>query len=155
MPEPEGGPEEHPLPYFPFTSGQYEVSTPGLSYVQVNAAQPENRLIQIDQNYPIYRLNKARCRQENLGKYYLAQNLNPDTQKQTLLQHLCQAYPQWFQFENGVLNCPLSGEKLQISPELSLEPHPFYLDLFDALAAQIQEDLAIWQWEGESDALAA
>lgn len=161
MPEQAGPPEQSAAPqclYLPFVSGQYDVSTLGLSYLQVNTAQPENRLIQIDQHYRAYRRNKERCRQENLGKYYLTHNLNPDTQRQvnqTLLQHLCQAYPQWFQFENGCLFCHLSGERLRISPERALLPHPMYLDLFDALAAQIQEDLAIWQLQGDSDYLAA
>lgn len=151
------------LHYAPFASGKYDVSSPGLHYLQVEAAlqadaAPEKRLFQIDRDYPLYLHNKQHCRQENLGKYYLEQDFSPASQRavnQTILEHLCKAYPQWFRWEQRVLHCLLSGDQLSISHDLELQAHPSYLSLFDALASQLQEDLAVWQLQGDQDWLAA
>jgi len=146
------------LRYFPFESGKYDVSTPGLFHLQVETETPEKRLFQIDQSYPLYLQNKALCRQENINKYYLEQDLDPACQRvvnQTIVDHLCRAYPQWFQFEQQSLNCSLSGDQLKLSAKFELQAHPLYLNLFDALASQLQEDLAIWQLQGDQDWLAA
>ena len=146
------------LRYFPFESGKYDVSTPGLIHLQVETETPERRLFQIDQNHPIYLNNKQQCRQENINKYYLEQDLNPACQRlvnQTIVDHLCRAYPQWFQFEHPILNCLLSGDQLKLSAKFELQAHSKYLNLFDALASQLQEDLAIWQLQENQDWLAA
>ncbi|MBT9547827.1 MAG: DUF3445 domain-containing protein [Candidatus Sericytochromatia bacterium] len=146
------------LRYFPFESGKYDVSTPGLFHLQVETETPEKRLFQIDQSYPLYLQNKAHCRQENINKYYLEQDLDTACQRlvnQTIVDHLCRAYPQWFQFEQQSLNCSLSGDQLKLSAKFELQEHPLYLNLFDALASQLQEDLAIWQLQGDRDSLVA
>jgi hypothetical protein len=146
------------LRYFPFESGKYDVSTPGLTHLQVEAENPEKRLFQIDQHYPLYLHNKQQCRQEDINKYYLEQDLNPACQRlvnQTIVDHLCRAYPQWFQFERQTLNCLLSGDQLKLSAKFELQEHPLYLNMFDALASQLQEDLAVWQLQGDQDWLAA
>jgi len=146
------------LCYFPFESGKYDVSTPGLFHLQVETETPEKRLFQIDQSFPHYLQNKVRCRQENINKYFLEQDLDPACQRlvnQTIVDHLCRAYPQWFQFEHQTLNCLLSGDQLNLSANFELLAHPTYINLLDALASQLQEDLAIWQLQGNHDWLAA
>ncbi|MGE3726482.1 MAG: DUF3445 domain-containing protein [Candidatus Sericytochromatia bacterium] len=146
------------LRYFPFESGKYDVSTPGLSHLLVDSVDREKRLLQIDQSFPHYLQNKVRCRQEHINKYFLEQALDPACQRlvnQTIVDHLCRAYPQWFQFEHQTLNCLLSGDQLKLSSKFELQAHPKYLNGLDALASQIQEDLAVWQLQGEQDWLAA
>jgi hypothetical protein len=146
------------LRYFPFESGKYEVSGPGLFHLQVATETAEKRLLQIDPRYPLYLQNKQQCRQENINKYYLEQDLNPACQRlvnQTIVDHLCRAYPQWFQFEQQTLYCLLSGDQLKLTAKFELQEHPLFLNLFDALASQLQEDLAIWQLQGDQDCLAA
>ena len=143
--------------YTPFVSGKYDVS-PGLNHVHIHAKSPHERLLQIDCQWPQYQQNKQACRKENIHKYYLEQALSPDTRQavqHTLIRHLCQHYPPYFQIHEQHLHCQLTGDVLPLSAPAAEFEHPKYLSLFDALAAQIQEDLAVWQLNGEQDWLAA
>jgi hypothetical protein len=52
--------------------------------------------------------------------------------------------------ESGLLDCALTGERLRFAAQGALEGadsevRPAYRDSLDALASQVQEDLAIWQ----------
>lgn len=143
------------LRYTPFDTGKYDMS-PGLSHFQLDAHNPHQRLIQLDHQYPLYRANKQRI-QANAAHWGESEFL-PETQRQVnqiLIEQLCMAYPDYFYLEPGRLVCLLSGEVLAFSPDYVLQAHPVYTTLFEALAAQIQEDLAVWQLQGERDWLAA
>lgn len=147
-----------PLSYAPYLSGRYEVSTPGLKHFQPNPTQPEQRLIQIDRQFPRYRANKEACRKTEPRQYILEQDFFSETRRQAnllLIKQLCSAYPELFQWkkEQG-LNCQLTGEFLRFGANQVLQDSP-YTNLWEALAAQIQEDLALWQVEGPKDWLAA
>jgi hypothetical protein len=146
------------LRYTPFDSGKYDMS-PGLSHFQLATDNPHQRLIQLDHQYPLYRANKQRIRADALTAHWGVSEFLSDTQRQvnqTLIEQLCAAYPQYFCLEApGRLACLLSGDLLEFSPDYVLQAHPVYSCLFDALAAQIQEDLAVWQLQGERDWLAA
>ncbi len=146
-----------PLRYTPFDSGKYEMS-PGLKHFQVNPSDPDKRLIQLDSEYPIYRTNLAACRANHFLRYYLEQDLPAATQQrvnQILIDQLCLSYPALFhQPAPGQLDCQINNEILSWNADKPWQ-HPVYTSLFDALASQIQEDLAIWQLDGQRDWLAA
>ncbi|MEZ0370568.1 MAG: heme-dependent oxidative N-demethylase subunit alpha family protein [Candidatus Sericytochromatia bacterium] len=146
------------LRYTPFDTGRYEIS-PGLSHFRVAAGDPQRRLLQLDREFPLYYANKQHCRSEQLQHHVLEADLKPETRRivnRTLIEQLCGSYPDYFWLEApGHLHCRLSGELLCFTADFELQEHPVYLNLWDALAAQVQEDLAIWQLEGERDWLAA
>lgn len=146
------------LQYTPFDAGHYDMS-PGLSFLQIEPTDPQLRLLQLDCEYALYRANKQACRQQNQARYVLEQNLPEATRQavcQILIEQLCRSYPAFFQLEQpGRLLCRLSGVTLDFSQDYILAPHPLYDSLWDALADQIQEDLAVWQWHGDHDSLAA
>lgn len=146
-----------PLRYTPFDSGKYEMS-PGLKHFQVTPSDPDKRLIQLDSEYPIYRTNIDTCRAANLSRYYLEQDLPETTRQrvnQVLIDQLCLSYPALFQQPApGQLICQLSNEHFSWNTNQAWE-HPIYTSLLDALASLIQEDLAIWQLDGQRDWLAA
>lgn len=116
-------------------------------------------MLQVDQQFADYLANKQACRLENLSKYACEQDFAQQTQQavcQTLIQHLCSAYPQFFsQPTPRQLHCQLTGEQLQFRADGQLHPHPKYQNMLDALAAQVQEDIAVWQLQAEQDWLAA
>lgn len=146
-----------PIRYTPFDAGTYAMS-PGLSHLRVEPDDPLRRLIQLDREYPAYRANKQACRAEQLSRYYLEQALPAPTRQRAnrlLIEQLCASYPSLFWREDPHrLVCRLSGERLSWGPDFDFS-HPVYASLFDALAAQMQEDLAIWQLDGDRDWLAA
>lgn len=146
-----------PLAYAPFVSGRYDVS-PGLSHMSLSAEDPHRRLIQLDREYPLYRANKEACRAQNPEAYMLEAELDPVTARlanQALIDALCAGYPDYFRLEApGRLACRLSGETLRFD-DMQLAPHPVYRQLLDALACQLQEDIAIWQARDGRDWLAA
>lgn len=145
-----------PIRYTPFDAGKYDMS-PGLSHLRIAPEDPLRRLIQLDREYPAYRANKQACRAEKLSRYSLEHALPAATRQrvnQLLIEQLCASYPAWFQRAGPQqLACRLSGDLLSWGQDGF--HHPGYTSLFDALAAQMQEDLAIWQLDGERDWLAA
>ncbi|MGV3527194.1 MAG: heme-dependent oxidative N-demethylase subunit alpha family protein [Candidatus Sericytochromatia bacterium] len=160
-------PDSHParpvchgpvLRYAPFASGTYTMS-PGLRHLQIDATDPARRLVQLDAEYPLYRANKQAIRASALARHVGTQGFDPATRQavfETLIGQLCAAYPAYFRLEApGRLHCLLSGEELVYAEDYTLAPHSVYADLWDALASQIQEDLAVWQLRGEHDSLSA
>lgn len=145
------------LRYAPFETGKYDMS-PGLSHFQLNPHHPRQRLIQLDRQYPHYRANKLHIQAEAPAAHGGTAMFLPETQRQVnqaLITQLCVAYPDYFHCASGRLTCALSGDVLDFSAHYELLPHPRYATLFEALAAQIQEDVAVWQLQGERDWLAA
>lgn len=149
--------------YFPVRAGAY-VMKAGLARLGTpfgNGASDE-RLLQLDRTWPRYRDNKLRARAESLDKYYCAvPDLDatvPRAVSGLLIDTLATDYPLHFQRERRadgaqVLHCALTGEALEFDAQLRLrncQPpsaqsrlQPPYRDTLDALACQIQEDLAI------------
>lgn len=156
-----------PAAYFPPDRGRYEVA-PGLyklGHDFGNGAR-DGRIVQIDREWLRYRAAKLQARAERLEKY-VCDAAAPRARRAAafqLLRRLLEEYPSLFRLERlpesaGRLHCALTGESLHIDGDLNLlgvaggEAEPAYVDTLDALACQIQEDLAITELDAEGDRL--
>lgn len=149
------------MKYLPFLNGTYSVA-PGLLPIAKQEFDWDQRIFQLDDQYEGYLDNKASCRQEDIHKYYLEENLSDSTGEAInafILQQLLKEEPAQFDLsetgQKSVLLNLLTGEIIiwyTESQELISKNH---LSLFDALCCQVQEDLAICQLEGNLDWLAA
>ena len=149
--------------YFPFASGRYEVKV-GLRNLGTDFgnAESDSRVFQFDKQWLEYRRQKMHSRRESLEKYVCEEGLTNAARRaifEFFLRCLSQEYPDCFRVErsrgNGlVLYCQLSGERLFFNHDLGFiraeiaegkggKPNPPYSSGFDALASQIQEDVAI------------
>lgn len=160
-----------PVRYFPISSGLYEVA-PGLSKV-LNQKGHEGRdaqIFQFDNEFHRYRENKIQCRSERLSKYLQTHEYSralSSAVNRFLARYLALEHPAYFSLqENGAartLLCHLSQEKILLNSEWELEsfesPQAMaspYSSAFDALASQVQEDVAVMtQNEEGRDWLAA
>ena len=156
--------ESRPLPeaasYFPLQAGVYDVG-PGLKDFGTDLGNEtaDQQVFQIDENFLTCRQVKLDARQERLSKYYRTQMLSSDVSISILrfiIERLTLEHPGLFQLssqsENDIaLHCKLTNETLVFDQKLRLTqvereipaPSPDYHDSLDALACQIQEDLAI------------
>lgn len=165
----------NPLPaparYSPFRNGKYEVS-PRLQALGTSFGNgaADARLLQLDTEFPAYRENKLACRRECPEKYFRTQEYDPDVSAlvaRTLLEELARDYPALFQVrpqgKEGVdVACSLTGETLRFGPGMTrvdaVGPEPIspgYADALDALACQVQEDLAVVSTQEGRDWLSA
>jgi len=154
------GPCEITLPpvaarYFPPASGKYEVK-PGLIPLGTDFGNgvADTRVFQFDAGFAEYRKVKQAARAERLGKYYQTRDFAPEVAGvvcRFIARRLAEEHPGLFAAEDQggalTLHCALSGETLRFDPEVRCvtggDAHPPYADPFDALAAQVQEDLAV------------
>ena len=141
--------------YFPLEKGLYQV-VPGLhalgtAFGNNNA---DGLIFQFDENFDHYHQTKLAARTEALKKYYCKEEL--DTHKTSIIsrfiiQQLCHESPGLFsyQYQNNQqsLHCGLTGETLVFDPRYELSEIQTasigYVDSLDALAMQVQEDLAL------------
>lgn len=131
----------------------------------------DNRVFQIDREFPGYRKNKFACRAERLGKYYATADYATDVEQAVtrfLVSRLTCEYPQLFSFDkqaDGVsaFRSLLTSEELIFDREMRLievrgadvddsdkeearvAVVPPYASAFDALCSQVQEDVAVVQ----------
>lgn len=154
-------PADLPLPahYFPFESGKYSTA-PGLHKLgtDFDNGSADSRVFQLDDQWHHYRENKESCRRENPEKYYCYLDDKPESLKAVcnfIISRLTDEYPNFFSLEKQrgsyVFQSQLSDEKLYFDQEGKLLAPAHYTNLLDALAFQVQEDLAIWQMQGEQD----
>ncbi len=141
--------------YFPLRKGRYEV-TPGLYKLGTDFGNGDDDalIFQIDANFTRYRQEKISARQERLDKYYCTDALSPTTQAyiaRFIIHQLCQKHPEFFRYEQQKdhhhLSCRLTGDELIFGPDYKLLPsrtnNQNYRDCLDALAMQVQEDMAL------------
>jgi hypothetical protein len=141
--------------YFPLLKGKYEV-TPGLHALGTDFGNGYNDtlIFQIDTNFTRYRDEKISSRKERLDKYYCLDALPPVIESyisRFIIHQLCQEHPKLFDYEQHHdhyhLFCRLTGEQLIFGSDftlLSTQPDNFgYQGCLDALAMQVQEDLAL------------
>jgi len=141
--------------YFPLDKGQYQVS-PGLHALGTDFgnSNADNLIFQFDENFDHYRQTKIAARTEALEKYYCKEELV--TKKisiinRFIIQQLCHESPDLFSYQEQnnqhYLHCELTGETLVFDPQYKLSGnHPDsirYVDGLDALAMQVQEDIAL------------
>ncbi len=148
----------NPAFYFPLKNGRYEV-TPGLfrfPHDFGNGLQ-DQKVFQFDLEFSRYRDEKLAARHEKLHKYYCLNNHAPQVSaviNRYILRNLAQEYPDYFQLKHSkseiTLDCRLTQETLRFDTNYQLVESttrypvsPEYVDGFDALACQIQEDLSV------------
>lgn len=150
-----------PLParYFPLARGRYEVR-PGLARLGTdfgNGSQ-DAQVFQLDRQFPEYRRQKLAARAEDLTKYHPpGTSLTSGSEAvvhEVIATRLAEEYPACFVLaptpEGRVLCCRLTGERLRfgadwewLGVEAARTPVPTYRSGLDALACQVQEDLAL------------
>ena len=145
-------PLNSPCHYFPFRKGIYEV-VPGLQPLGTDFGngKKDSNIFQIDQEFHSYHQNKETCRKEGIKKYVHFDEFNGDISQKIVkfcLERLVKEYPKVFHLKNGKNNQKifqnlLTKEELIFNKEFSLNSS-HYLNAFDALAFQVQEDLAVW-----------
>ncbi len=156
-----------PAFYFPIDRKLYDVS-PGLKPLGFdfgNGALDAN-LFQIDSDFARYRAEKLKSRAEDLSKYHGVDRVSPlvaQTIVSSVIDLLVKEWPQYFESvrtsrftqanaseapTSCKLICHLTGERLSFNGAYELidvvgGPTPPYLNAFDALFSQVQEDAAI------------
>ena len=149
----------NPAVYFPLAKARFTV-TPGFHLITQsfgNGAM-DARLFQIDAEYDRFRQNKVAARAERLAKYVCFSDGFAEVAPavcRLLMMRLFVEYPAYFDLTMeaggaGSLLCHLTGERLVFSPAMALlsvestEPvAPAYTNTFDALIAQVPEDVAV------------
>ncbi len=150
-----------PCEYFPFASGRYHVQV-GLSLLGTDFGNDgaDAKIFQIDRQWAHYRGVKLNGRRERLAKYVCEAQSNPGNRRAVtrfLINRLRQEHPNFFALTknkdgNRLLHCRLSDETLVFNPQYdwveAMHPAPAsisppYVSALDALACQIQEDIAV------------
>lgn len=146
--------------YFPISQGRYEVKPGLISFgSDFGNGQLDQQVFQIDSNFASYRQCKLLARDERLSKYYQTYNYSAEVAgaiAQLLVHRLTLEHPQHFHTESLANNeiafkCQLTGETLYLDADLQLQQvqtqgspvTPAYTSTLDALASQVQEDLAV------------
>jgi len=146
--------------YFPLQDGIYDVSPALKDFgVDLGNTDADQQVFQLDENFAAYRQVKLEARQERLSKYYRTQMLSAEVLTSILrfiIERLTLEHPDLFQLNSQserdiALYCKLTDETLVFDQKLRFirvnrkgqAPSPDYHDALDALACQIQEDLAV------------
>lgn len=145
--------------YFPLSSGRYEVK-PGLMPFGTDFGNGllDRQVFQLDDHFPHYRQMKLLARAERLSKYYQTCNYSETVAGaivQMIVDRLVQEHPRSFWVEplgedEFALHSRLTGERICLNLDGQLlqamgedSVMPPYRSALDALAAQVQEDLAV------------
>ena len=145
-----------PARYFPPAGGKYRIE-PGLSKFgkDFGNGAADAQVFQIDDQLPDYRAAKLAARRERLGKYFQTRDLATEVAAAVtrfMIGRLTAEYPRLFERHDGqrhiTLACRLTGEVLEFDDSMRLvrcdaRPSPPYACALDALACQVQEDMAV------------
>lgn len=154
-----------PPRYVPFISGTYTL-TAGLHTLERsfgNAAH-DGHVFQFDSLFGRFRANLARIRERSLADYLGMSSCSDDVLgavAEFMMHHLVKEHPEYFRLETDSashrLTCLLTKEILEFDTVFALRNarQVPYESAFDALASQVQEDLAIVVLEEGRDRLAA
>lgn len=150
-----------PARYFPIRNNRYEVGA-GFSPLGTNFGNGEQDGLhfQFDNRFHPYRDSKLTARQERLDRYYITSSDGAGLQPMVvtwLLRTLEHEAAQYFRIGKGeggrqVLDCRLTGAQLVFEPGegyaggCTVQPAP--RDGIDALACQVQEDIAVMTLDG-------
>ncbi len=149
-----------PAHYFPLKQGRYQVSA-GLCELgkDFGNGRQDGQIFQLDSLFDPYHQAKQQARSEQLAKYYPDSALTPAAMarvQQFVITRLIAEYPQYFELTQEEstwhLHCALTATVLTFDQSLEnlinvqapdiVVP---YRDGLDALACQVQEDLALVQ----------
>lgn len=161
-----------PASYFPLTRGRYEVAA-GLTRLGTDLGNgaADGLIFQFDRDWAHYRAAKLASRAESRAKYVCRAEFPLAIEREALrmvIQRLVLEHPLNFaqtpRAGNGCeLHCALTGDVLTFNRLMELDAvrygapvDPPYGDGWDALACQVQEDLALDQvMDDGSDRLVA
>jgi len=153
----------HSAHYYPYASGVYD-TRPGLYKLgtDLGNGMADTRIFQPDRYWKQYRANKEACRRENFDKYVCYHRQESDILGKIglfIAEKLCQEQPQLYSTEEHgrytIFSSTLSREHITFDPSGRLTDNCTYANLWDAMAFQVQEDIAIWQFDGERDWMSA
>jgi hypothetical protein len=145
--------------YFPPAVGRYEVK-PGLVRFgkPLGGGVADEHVFQIDATFPRFRANKLASRAERFGKYVRTHRLEPRVEAAVVnfvVGRLIREHPDLFTFDAGTLASALTGDVLSFEGDFELcctetrdRVEPPYQSALDAVASQVQEDLAIVSTDG-------
>ncbi len=147
--------------YLPFLDGKYSVAPALQPLAKVETAY-DKLIFQVDDKYQDYIENKVHCRREDISKYYGERNLPALTaaavNKFIVLQLVTEHNGRFTYTElNGLhklCNAATQNILLWHDDWIAIKNEQ-YTSLFDGLASQVQEDVAICQLAGDKDWLAA
>jgi hypothetical protein len=134
-----------PPDYFPPEGGRYEVK-PGLVRFgkSLGGGTADAHVFQIDASFPHYHEAKLAARSERLGKYFQTDRFDAHVARTIvdfIVTRLVAEHPAHFAHDGDRLHCGLTGDVVSLdSPDART---------FDALAMQVQEDLAVMRAEGD------
>ncbi len=140
-----------PAVYFPLAHGRYEVAA-GLKPLGTDFGHGarDHHVFQFDDQFALYRGAKQEARRERLSKYFQTQRFEPPVAQAVtawILDRLVHEHPALFNRtvtdQQTLLTCTLTGETLRFDRELTLGTPSSYSSALDALAMQIQEDMAV------------
>jgi dimethylamine monooxygenase subunit A len=148
--------------YFPFASGRYEVA-PGLARFgkDFGNGAADHHVFQIDDEFSRYRATKLAGRRECFDRYICEARMSDEVRAAVaafiIERLLCEHAGEFHQdAEDGGfrLHCKLTGERLRFDAagglvDADADVRPAYRDALDALACQIQEDLAVVRSDAE------
>jgi hypothetical protein len=126
--------------YFPLRHGRYDIA-PGLNRFgkELGGGAADEKAFQFDRTFPHFRAEKLTARTERLEKYFCTTDLASATVMDVsvfIVRRLLAEHPRLFRETPGGLYCALTNETLDIG-------HGHVPRALDALACQVQEDLAI------------
>lgn len=151
-----------PARYFPFTSGKY-TTEPGLHKLNTDFGNgnADQRIFQLDAMWPHFAENKRHCRSENIDKYYKVHQLKESTAQQLtrfIIDQLMRHYPSLFSLVKSNKHTTfinrLNQESISFDYHYHLVGESKFVSTLDALASQVQEDMAVWQLDGNADWMA-
>ena len=154
-----------PAVYTPFDSGTYKIA-PGLIPLgrPLGNGLVDKLVFQFDREFDAFRKNTCEARADDIGKYYGVSEFTRSVQAAVLSYIVCQVaieHPQCFTAEQRQgttrLDCTQTSETLLFDQAFNLLPESDgdYASAFDAIASQVQENLAIVRVEDDRDWLAA
>lgn len=151
--------------YAPYATGRYDTG-PGLHNLGTDFGNgaADRHVFQLDRHFAAYRAEKLRARRERLEKYYQTRDYDPALDHAVtrfLVHRLITEHPHAFRADTGAngfvqLHCRCSGESLQLgAARVTGTPpvDPPYASALDALACQVQEDLAVVQLSADAHGL--
>ena len=160
-----------PAHYVPFDNGRYEVKA-GLSTLNKDFGNAQDKhIFQVDEQWPAYFQAKQQSREEDLEKYYLRSEVDPQTYQAVCtlaLNQLGEEHPDFFKVYrendgNFTLECELNQARAHFTPDFelistqngSLDVQRRYVDVFDFICSHIQEDVSLIKVDGDHDQVAA
>lgn len=147
--------------YTPFVKGKHD-TLPGLLplHLEIKDGDLHNKLFQIDENIEKYILNKKKCREDDIYKYYQVKNEEKETIKTVIeftINTLLEEYPEYFKLvEKDSLfefTSNITKETIVFDKNKNLIDNNTYINLFHAIFSQVAEDIAICQIKENNDFL--